>query len=116
MFEYQKITLDALVDISKTEPQRVINIRYSDLMADAMASIRSIYDGLQVEAPGDLEARVQGFLKKQRSGKRAVPPKALETFGYTSDMVWNEPNVAAYYNFFVIEKETSRMLDTSTKT
>jgi hypothetical protein len=62
----------------------------------------------------DLEERIVGYLRKQRSGKRAAPPRSLETFGYEADAVWSDPVVRAYAESFGVEPERSRMIDTRT--
>lgn len=113
-FDSQKMALRALVAFAEAEPARVVNVRYADLMANAVATTRSIYEGLGMSAPQDLDARIAGYLEKQRSGKRAAPPKRLETFGYEADAVWSDPSVAEYCTSFGVERERARMVDTRT--
>ena len=48
----------------------------------------------------------------QREACRAA--QELETFGYEADAVWRDPAVMAYCDLFGVERELSRMIDTST--
>lgn len=113
-FGSQKMVLDALVEFVKSGSATVVNVRYADLMESAVATTRSIYDRLQMSAPADLEQRITGYLRAQRSGKRVAPPKSLETFGYRADAVWRDPAVIQYCDRFGVERELSRMIDTHT--
>lgn len=113
-FAAEKMALRALVELAKSEPARTVSVRYADLMADAVAATRSIYERLRMNVPKDLAERIAGHLRKQRSGKRAPPPRSLETFGYQADAVWSDPIVAEYCTSFGVEPERTRMVDTRT--
>jgi hypothetical protein len=113
-FGSQKMVLRALLEFAESESARVVNVRYADLMNDAVATTRSIYERLEMNAPEGLEERIAGYLRKQRSGKRAAPPRSLETFGYQADAVWSDPAVIEYCESFGVERERSRMVDTRT--
>jgi hypothetical protein len=114
VFTSQKMALDALVDFAEAEPAPVVNVRYADLMDDAVATTRSIYERLQMKAPEDLDERIAGYLRAQRSGRRAAPPGQLETYGYQADAVWRDPAVLRYCDLFGVERELSRRVDTRT--
>lgn len=113
-FGSQKSVLDALVEFARSESATLANVRYADLMDDAVATLRSIYDRLQMKAPDGLEERIIGHLRAQRRGKRAAPPESLETFGYRADTVWRDPAVVQYCDRFGVERELSRRIDTTT--
>jgi hypothetical protein len=113
-FGSHKMVLRALVELARAEPERVVNVRYADLMSDAVATTRSIYERLDMDEEAGLEERIAGYLREQRSGKRAAPPKSLETFGYQADAVWSDPVVTEYCEAFGVERERSRMVDTRT--
>ncbi len=113
-FAAQKLVLQALMEFAPPESARVVNVRYADLMADAVATTRSVYEALGMKPPQDLQQRVEGYLEGQRAGKRAAPPRSLETFGYEADTVWNDPTVTEYCEFFGVARERSRMSDTRT--
>jgi hypothetical protein len=113
-FGLHKMVLDALVEFGKSMPAEVVNVRYADLMKDAVGTTRSIYDRLGMDAGKDLEEHIAGYLREQRSGRRAAPPRQLETFGYQTETVWTDPAVTEYCSFFGIERELSRMVDTRT--
>jgi hypothetical protein len=114
MLKRLKVMFRALVDFAKAEPTKVANVQYADLMRDAVLTMRSAYDCIGMEAPKDLEKSIIDHLEQQRSGKRAVPPKSYETFGYDEDAVWADPTVAEYCEFFGVQKERSRLIDTKT--
>jgi len=114
-FNLQKMVLHALVDFTESGQAAVTHVRYGDLMKDAAAAVRSIYEGLGLSAPEGLEKSVTDFLREQRSGKRASPPGRLEAFGYSADTVWKDPAVTAYCDLFGVEKERSRLVDTLTE-
>ena len=113
-FESQKMVLRALVEFAESGSARVVNVRYADLMGNAVAATRSIYERLEMDAPEDLEERVAGYLRTQRSGKRARPPRSLQTFGYQAEAVWCDPAVTGYCESFGVERERSRLVDTRT--
>ena len=114
-FASQKLVLDALVEFAKSESATVVNVRYADLMDDAVLTARSIYDRLRMNAPEGLEELIIGYLRAQRSGKRAAPPGSLEAFGYRADAVWRDPAVIQYCDLFGVERELSRLIDTMTE-
>jgi len=114
-FASQKMALEALVEFAKTDSTKIVSVRYADLMEDAVATMRSIYDRLQVDAPEGLDERIAAYLRAQRSGGRAAPPRRLESFGYEADAVWQDPSVMAYCDLFGIERELSRLIDTRTR-
>jgi hypothetical protein len=114
-FNLQKMVLQALVDFANSGQATITHVRYGDLMKDAVAAARSIYDGMGLGAPQGLEKSITDFLEKQRDGKRASPPRRLETFGYHADTVWKDPAVTAYCDLFGVEKERSRLVDTLTE-
>lgn len=113
-FKLQKKVLGALIKLAKTEQPRIKNVRYADLMDDAVSTTRSIYEHFNMTVPDDLEKRILGYLEAQRSGKRAAPPKRLDTYGYDADTVWADPAVAEYCEFFGVEPERTRLTDTRT--
>ncbi len=111
--ETQKSILSALADLVKAESARVANVRYADLMRDAVSTTGTVYDDLGMDTPPDLEKLVLEYLEKQRGGKRAKPPSKLDTFGYNADSVWRDTAVAEYCEFFGIQPERTRLTDTS---
>lgn len=113
-FNLQKMTLKALIEISKNEQSRVKNVLYSELMGDAVETVRSLYEFCNMAVPDDVEHRVLDYLEAQRKGKRAAPPKKLDSFGYDSDDVWRDPIVSEYCRYFGVEREKARLTDTRT--
>ena len=109
-----KMMFRALVEFKKTSPEKVANVQYADLMSDAVLTTRSAYDHVGKDVPEDLDQRIVGFLKQQRSGKRAAAPKHYENFGYDTDDVWTDPTVAEYCEVFGVQRERSRLVDTRT--
>jgi len=104
----------ALIEFKKTEPEKVANVQYSDLMSNAVLATRFAYDNVGMDVPEDLGQRIAGFLKQQRNGKREAAPKRYEDFGYDADDVWADPSVAEYCEVFGVQRERSRLVDTRT--
>jgi hypothetical protein len=102
------------VELARAEPERVANVRYADLRSDAVATTHSIYERLGMNPREGLEDRIGGYLRAQRSGRRAAPPRSLETFGYQADSLWTDPAVNEYCDTFGVERERSRLVDTRT--
>ncbi|MDP6977755.1 MAG: sulfotransferase [Myxococcota bacterium] len=113
-FGGQKLALQAITSFSRSASARIANVRYADLMSDAVATTHAAYETLGIDPPDDLQRRITSYLDKQRSGKRAAPPRVLETFGYEADDVWNDPTVSEYCEAFAVERERSRVSDTRT--
>jgi hypothetical protein len=109
-----KAILRSLVEFAKAHQAKVKNVLYSELMSDAVATVRSIYGHFNVTIPQDLESRIHTYLEAQRSAKRAVPPKDYVTYGYDADAVWADPDVSEYCKFFGVEREETRLVDTRT--
>ena len=109
-----KMMCRALVEFKRAEPEKVADVRYSDLMSDAVLATRFAYDYFAIDVPEDLEQRIFAFLDQQRSGKRVAPPKKYDTFGYNSEAVWADPIVSEYCEFFGVKQERSRLIDTKT--
>jgi hypothetical protein len=114
ILKVQKMTHRALVDFAKAEPTKVTNVQYADLMSDAVLTTRSAYESIGMEAPKELDKSIIEHLEQQRSGKRAAPPKSYESFGYDEDTVWADSTVAQYCEFFGVQRERSRLIDTKT--
>jgi LPS sulfotransferase NodH len=113
-FDAQKQALGALVEFARTRAAPVVDVRYADLMRDAVAATGAIYEGLGMDSPEGLAARIENHLREQRSGRRAAPPRELETYGYQADAVWSDPVVTAYCESFGVERERTRVVDTRT--
>jgi hypothetical protein len=114
ILKWLKMMFCALVKFKKAEPERVANVQYMDLMSDAVTATRSAFKYFAMDVPEDLQQRIVAFLKKQRSGKRVAPPKNYANFGYDEDTVWADSTVAEYCEFFGVQKERSRLIDTKT--
>jgi hypothetical protein len=114
IFAAQKRVLDALVEFSDSGTVPLANVRYADLMRDAVATTRSTYRALGMDVPEGLSDSIAEYLRAQRSGRRAAPPERLETYGYDADAVWRDPAAARYCNRFGVERERSRITDTRT--
>ncbi len=108
----QNAVFQALSGLAKSGQSKVTNVRYADLMNDAVLTTRTAYQGIGMEPPDNLEKLVLGYLEDQRSGKRAKPPKKMDPFGYSADAVWNDETVAEYCEFFGLQHERTRLTDT----
>lgn len=107
-------SLGPIFALARAHSERVANVRYADLMANAIATLNDVYHGLKRVPPSDMEDRVRGFLAEQRRGARAKPPSEFSNCGYDHDALLAEPLIAEYCEFFGVEKEGVRTTDTAT--
>lgn len=100
---------DALVDVWRSRPDLITNVRYADLMAQPTETVAAVEDCLGLPDRGAAAQRVSGLLDRQRSGGRAAPPAAYEDFGATPERVRAEPAFARYISTFDIPSEQERV-------
>lgn len=101
---------DPMVDLAKSRPDSVTNVRYPDLMRDPAAVVAEIDEALGL--PGDASVTrglVQQFLERQRAGSRAAPPAQYRDRGVTPEMVHGQPALARYMETFGLAEERSRV-------
>jgi hypothetical protein len=66
---------------SENDPARICDVRYTDLVADPIAAVRSIYDALDYSFTPEFEQRLNEYLEKGRRTKRAKHVYSAEQFG-----------------------------------
>lgn len=94
----------ALVEFDATA--RPFNVKYDDLVADAVGVIATLQDQLNVAPWPDLRADVEAFLASQN---RARPPRSMPTFGLEHDGFLSRPAVADYCRHFGLTPERRRV-------
>ena len=114
VLKWLKLAFRALVEFKEAESEKVADVRYSDLMNDAVSATRFAYDYFGIDVSKNLEQRIGSFLKQQRGGKRMAPPKKYANFGYDAEAVWADPTVAEYCELFGVKQERLRLIDTKT--
>jgi hypothetical protein len=100
--------LEAIAEFNSAAPHRVTHVPYPRLVLDPGAMTASILDTVGRSAP-DLDAAIGQFLALQRAGRRAAPPPALDSMGYTREEVWAEPRIRSYCDRFAIDHELERL-------
>lgn len=115
MLKHLRKMFRSLVEFQKNESTKISNVRYSDLMNDAVSATNLLYRKMDTDIPIDLEQSIVAFLKKQRNGKRAKPPKHYKDYGYRINDVWTDPVVAEYCETFGIVPEKSRLAEAQIK-
>jgi hypothetical protein len=105
---------DSMVSVADTWRDRVVNVRYPDLMADPVAAVVSAYEELGVVVAPETGDAVRAFVRRQRDGARAAPPERYGTYGYTQDDVWGHPVLARYVARFGLTPELVRMTQPQT--
>ncbi len=91
-----------------------MGVQYSDIMKDAVVTIRSVFASCNIKLPDDFEKCIYTYLEKQRDGKRAAPPLDYDRFAYNAEEVRKDSIIAEYCDFFGIQKEEKRITDTTT--
>jgi hypothetical protein len=78
---------------------RVITVRYEDLIADPEETVRQVYDRFEMVMGPELEARLRGELSGARA-YRSGHQYSLEAFGLNRDWVYQQmPEVFAAHGF-----------------
>lgn len=98
---------DAMIDVSRTRPDKVLNIRYTDLMSQPTAVVGEIEQNLGLAV--DAHDLVETFLERQRTGTRAAPPAAYKDFGATPTSV--HASLARYMDTFGVSAEAQRITE-----
>jgi len=114
VFNTQKMIFRALMEFAKNEPTKINSVRYADLMVDAILTTNSLYDDLGMEVPFEQKKHILHYLEEQRSGKRVTPPERYKSFGYSEKTVWSDPTIVEYCEFFGVQRESMRLIDTKT--
>jgi hypothetical protein len=100
--------LDAIAAFTDASPRRVLHIEYPALVREPASSASVVLDAAGAP-PVEMAPAVEAFLAGQRSGRRAAPPRALDSMAYTHDDVWADPAVASYCERFGIAPEHTRL-------
>ena len=100
---------DTMVGLPQTHPDRVMSVRYADLMDQPAEVVTDI--GHRLDLPGDdstTRRLVRRSLERQRRGARAAPPPEYSSFGATPDSVREVPSLSRYMAAFAIPQEHRR--------
>ena len=100
--------LEAIAAFTTSTPERVLHIGYPTLLSNSAGTASAIFDAVG-EPAADTAPAVEAFLAAQRAGKRAAPPRELDSMGYVRDVVWVEPAIASYCERFGIVPERTRL-------
>ncbi|TNE41606.1 MAG: sulfotransferase [Alphaproteobacteria bacterium] len=104
--------LNDIAAFAKRSPERSTNIRYEDLVSHPIDVTTKVIDEAGFESDPQLETSISDFLEQQRSGRRASPKKDIHTFGYTPEMVHQNPSFKAYMEYFKVTPEITRQTGT----
>ncbi|WP_310963727.1 sulfotransferase family protein [Nocardioides terrisoli] len=105
------VCADAMVDVADAFPDRVVNVRYPDLMADPVAAVVRAYEQLDIAVSPETGEEIRGFVRRQRQGGRATPPPTYGSYGYTAEAVWALPAMHRYVTRFGLSPETERITE-----
>ena len=75
--------MDRCIDFHREHPERFLDIRYEDLIADPMTQIRRIYDFIDQELTPEAEQRMREWAVENSRDKRPVHAYTLEKFGFS---------------------------------
>jgi hypothetical protein len=101
---------DAMVAATVAAPDRIVSVRYADLMADPSAAVLAVFRELSspVEAPL-MERAITQFVADQERGRRAAPPPAYRDYGHSASGIRGDPSLAAYIDAFGVPSEDKRI-------
>jgi hypothetical protein len=101
-----------LADIARfgdEHPGRITHIPYPSLAASPRATVTSLAAELGLPEDAGFGGAIDAFIDHQRSGRRAAPPKRLDTMGVERDDLMSVPAVAAYCERFAVAPEERRL-------
>jgi hypothetical protein len=104
----QTHALEHMIAFSSERGDRVVHLRYPDLLDDEVAASERVLHALGLPHDAGFRARADAFLARQRAGERAAPPGAYDDFGYDHDALLAEPRVARYCRHFALAPERVR--------
>jgi hypothetical protein len=84
--------------------QRIIDLRFHDLVRDPMGCVARIYDHCDIELTADANTRMRAFLNAEKRKRRRRQTYDLGAFGL--DPAWDSPTFARYRSAFGLEPET----------
>jgi hypothetical protein len=101
---------DGMVAGAADLPERIVSVRYADLMADpSEVTVAAFQDlSIDVEAP-QMQQAVASFVAEQRRGRRAAPPADYDTYGYSASEIRSDPSLAEYIETFGVPSEDARI-------
>lgn len=77
--------VDRCIEFHGEYPERFLDLRYEDLIADPMAQIRRIYDFIDEELSASATQRMREWAVENSRDKRPVHSYTLEKFGFTEE-------------------------------
>jgi hypothetical protein len=110
VLDLQRRFADSMVSAAADQPDRIVNLRYAELMADPSAVTTKAFDELSIDVdPEQLEQAVEHFIAGQREGRRAAPPADYAGYGHSAQEVREDPSMAAYIETFGVPAEDVRI-------
>ncbi len=92
--------MDRCITFHRQHPERFLDIRYEQLIADPLAKTREIYRFIDVEWTAEAEAKMRQWAVENARDKRPVHRYTLEKFGFTEARLRED---FAHYRRFVEE-------------
>jgi hypothetical protein len=98
-------TLDRLIETRSQVPaDRILDVRYVDLVADPIAAVERIYDHFGLEVTGEMRSGMERWMAEHPRHKHGVHRYSLEQFGLSRAEV--ERDAAPYHDRFVLPRES----------
>lgn len=97
-----------MIQYENAEPDRVINILYSELMISPAEEACRIIEAAGLPADNNLEEKTVAFLEDQKKGRRAASCRSIPSFGYDHEELLAESNIASYMERYNVQPELHR--------
>jgi len=82
---------------------RIVDLRFADLMADPAGTIRRVYEQLHLELTTEAEERMLAYVAAKPRGKHGAHRYALEDFGV--EKAWVHERYRSYMRRYDVEAE-----------
>jgi hypothetical protein len=99
----------ALVQLAQELPERIVHVRYEDLMHDPVATTVCAFESHGAACGEPYRDTIAGFLAEQRAGKRVAPPDRYSDYGYNESSVRADARLTSYCSSFDVTPEAARV-------
>lgn len=98
--DYYRQRVQIFQELSLNYPERFLEVRYEDLIADPMAIIKQIYEQFQLNLSETTFSDFQTQIQAAQSGYKSKHKYSLEQFGLSKEMIYTSmKDVFDYYKF-----------------
>lgn len=101
--------LAGIVRFGDEHPNRTTHVAYPALATSPRNTVVDLAHDLRLPDHAGFGDAIESFIEEQRAGKRAAPPKQLDTAGFERHDVMANPGISTYCERFGVEPELRRL-------